>query len=146
MAFEHVEVYLQASDASSEASDALAEQLGVRPRDKLKVKCDGEPWEACRVLLLHITREECKLASEDDPSAEFADRLARGLAKATSWLRGRPEGSFDRCRTAGRELVLVVECSVLGMDSSRAFDIPLPAAFVRACGEAGLPIQFVSYG
>jgi hypothetical protein len=134
MSLDWVRVTLRGYGGETPTGDTFFAQLGLQPDAGFVSRTSGSPWQAASLTLVEVTFQDVEGAEE--PHEEFAARMERGLMRAAEWLMSRPEEAFDGWRAAGRK----VDIFIGGWLNDQQFDLDLPAAFLLACGRAGLPI------
>jgi hypothetical protein len=112
--------------------------LEVSATESFRAVAGAGPGQSSLIYLV-----EEKLASHRgsaDPWEQFAGATEAALVRAADWLERRPVGAFERLRGDSIKVDVLVDAWI----DQNQFDVELPAAFVRACGRAGLAIAVVT--
>jgi hypothetical protein len=135
MALDWVQVSLRGYGGPAPSGTSFFDLLALEPGDGFSTSPSDTSHKAARVELVEVTMDDCLAAPE--PHEEFAARLDAGLDRAARWLMARPPGAFEQWRSAGRKADIFVG----GWLNDQQFDLVLPAPFLVACGQCGLPIN-----
>ena len=137
MAAEWIRVSLRAWAEDRDVAQEFAEIAAVDSGEAFHLQSGEQPGQATLVSLVDEAVETYNASPE--PYSAFAEAIDAALLKAARWLDKRPDLS-SRCLARGIKTDVFVG-SWIDQDQ---FDLDLPAAFLLACGKAGLSISIVT--
>lgn len=134
MGLEWVQVSLRGHGGSEPVGTSFFETLGLADDDGFARTPGDSPWKVAIVSLLDVEMKHCLEAEE--PSEEFAVRVARGLHRAAQWLSTLSPEKMNRWRESHHQADIFVG----GWLDNDQFDLVLPPEFLLACGRLGLTL------
>jgi hypothetical protein len=112
--------------------------LVALPSDRVtSVTFDGGAWTSSNIEFSNFNLDSYRAQAE--PSEAFFEDVERIFSGVASWIDER-RGLLKSVRESGLELTLLVDM-VIDQDQ---LELVLPAAVLRAAGEAGIPIQVIT--
>jgi hypothetical protein len=132
---QQVFVSLRGYGGEAPSGDTFFSLLGVQPHPDATFYPSESAWQAARILLFSVDMRE--LGDFQEPTEEFAARVAAGFAQAATWLRECQTNSLDHWKRLGKK----ADVFVGGWLVNEQFDLELPPEFLKECGRLGLPIS-----
>jgi hypothetical protein len=130
-----LEVSLRGYGGEAPTGDTFFASLGSDPPAEFRRSPSLSAWQAARLVLFSVDMRD--LGGFQEPSEEFAARIARGFSRAAEYLSKCQPGALDQWRSGGRNADIFVG----GRLANEQFDLELPAPFLRACGWLELSVQ-----
>jgi len=116
----------------------FVDMLATPPTDRVAaVTFDEGPWASSKIEFLN--RQLHGYQSHAEPATAFFEEIQKTLTDVARWIDDR-KAPLKNARESGLEVSLLLDM-VIDQDQ---LDLILPAAILRAAGEAGIPVQVIT--